>query len=112
MNRQTEATVRKLRDANGRYLVGFGDLGDGTTGFNLHGFSIVNLEDMPDIAGDTYSIAFGNFRRGYFIIDRMGFRLLRDPFTNKPYVGFYISKRTGGDVRNFDAIKLLKFAAS
>lgn len=111
MNRQTEAAVRKLRDAEGRYLVGFGDMQDGTTGFNLHGYPIRNFEDMPDIASDSFSIAFGNFRRGYFIIDRAGFRLLRDPYTNKPYVGFYITKRTGGDVRNFDAIKLLKFSA-
>lgn len=112
MNRLTEATVRKLKDADGRYLVGFGDLRDAVTGFNLLGFPIDNFEDMPAIAADSLSIAFANWRRGYYIIDRMGFRVLRDPFTNKPYVGFYITKRTGGDVRNFDAIKLVKFAAS
>ena len=112
MNRLTEAAVRKLRDSQGRYLVGFGDIRDSSVGFNLFGFPIANLEDMPAIASDSYSIAFANFKRGYFIIDRMGFRVLRDPYTNKPFVGFYITKRTGGDVRNFDAIKLLKFAAS
>ena len=112
MNRNTEAEVRKLRDADGRYLVGFGDLGDGATGFSVHGYPIANFEDMPNVAANSFSIAFGNFRRGYFIIDRSGFQLIRDPYTNKPYVGFYISKRTGGDVRNFDAIKLMKFAAS
>lgn len=112
MNRLTEATVRKLKDRDGRYLVGFGDLRDAITGFSLLGFPIDNFEDMPAIAADSLSIAFANFRRGYYIIDRMGFRVLRDPFTNKPYVGFYITKRTGGDVRNFDAIKLVKFAAS
>lgn len=111
MNRSTEAAVRKLKDADGRYLVGFGDLRDAVTGFSLLGFPITNLEDMPDIASDSYSIAFGNFRRGYLIVDRIGFRVLRDPYTQKPYVGFYITKRTGGDVRNFDAIKLMKFAA-
>ncbi|HEX9768423.1 MAG TPA: phage major capsid protein [Kiloniellales bacterium] len=112
MNRTTEATVRKLKDADGRYLVGFGDLRDDVTGFNLLGFPIINFEDMPDVASDSYSIAFANFRRGYFIVDRLGFTLLVDPYTNKPFVGFYIRKRTGGDVRNFDAIKLMKFAAS
>lgn len=111
MNRYVEAEVRKLRDAQGRYLVGYGDIQDGTLGFNLHGFPIVNLEDMPDLSNSSYSIAFGNFRRGYYIIDRVGYRLLRDPYTNKPYVGYYITKRTGGDVRNFDAIKLVKAAA-
>lgn len=112
MNRATEAVVRKLKDADGRYLVGFGDLRDNALGFSLLGFPIVNLEDMPDVASDSYSIAFGDMMRGYLIVDRIGFRVLRDPYTNKPYVGFYITKRTGGDVRNFDAIKLMKFAAS
>lgn len=112
MNRTVEASVRKLKDRDGRYLVGFGDLRDSVTGFSILGFPIVNLEDMPNLAADSYSIAFGNFRRGYYIVDRIGFRVLRDPYTNKPYVGFYITKRTGGDVRNFDAIKLIKFASS
>lgn len=111
MNRQVEAAVRKLKDADGRYLVGFGDLRDNVTGFNVLGFPITNLEDMPNLASDSFSIAFGNFRRGYYILDRIGFRVLRDPYTNKPYVGFYITKRTGGDLRNFDAVKLMKFAA-
>jgi HK97 family phage major capsid protein len=111
MTRGTEAAIRKLKDADGRYLIGFGDLRDGVTGFSLLGFPIVNFEDMPAIASNSYSIAFGNFR-GYLIVDRIGFRVLRDPYTNKPYVGFYITKRLGGDVRNFDAIKLIKFAAS
>lgn len=111
MNRATEAAIRKLKDGDGRYLVGFGDIRDGVTGFSLFGFPITNLEDMPDISSDSFSVAFGNFQ-GYWIVDRMGFRLLRDPFTNKPYVGFYITKRVGGDVRNFDMIKLLKFGTS
>lgn len=111
MNRQTEALVRKMKDGDGRYLVGVGSV-EGALQFNLFGFPIVNLEDMEAVASDSFSIAFGNFRRGYYIIDRIGFRVLRDPYTNKPYVGFYITKRTGGDVRNFDAIKLMKFASS
>lgn len=112
MNRNTEATIRKLKDADGRYLVGFGDLRDNAFGFEVLGYPIANFEDMPDISSDSYSLAFGNWRRGYYIIDRLGFRLLVDPYTNKPYVGFYITKRVGGDVRNFDAIKLMKFSNS
>lgn len=112
MNRATEATVRKMKDLEGRYIVGFGDLRDSPFGFSLLGTPIVNLEDMDNIGANSYSIAYGDFKRGYYIIDRMGFRVLRDPYTNKPYVGFYITKRTGGDVRNFDAIKLLKFGSS
>ncbi len=112
MNRTVEASVRKLKDADGRYLVGFGDLRDSVTGFNLLNFPVTNLEDMPDLAANSFSIGFGNWRRGYYIIDRLGFRVLRDPYTNKPFVGFYIESRVGGDVRNFDAIKLLKFSAS
>lgn len=112
MARRTEAAIRKLKDGDGRYFIGFGDIREGVFGFSLFGFPITNLEDMPALASDSFSVAFGDFMRGYYIIDRRGFRLLRDPFTNKPYVGFYITKRTGGDVRNFDAIKLMKFAAS
>jgi HK97 family phage major capsid protein len=58
------------------------------------------------------SIAFGDFRRGYLIVDRQGVRVIRDPFTAKPYVLFYTTKRVGGGVQDFDAIKLLKFSVS
>ena len=67
---------------------------------------------MPNIAADSYSIAFGDFRSGYLVVDRQGVRVLRDPFSAKPYVLFYTTKRVGGGVQDFDAIKLLKFAAS
>ena len=67
---------------------------------------------MPDIALDSLSVAFGNFRRGYTVTDRTGTRVLRDPFSNKPFVHFYTTRRTGGGVVNSDAIKLLKFAVS
>ena len=66
----------------------------------------------PDIATDAYAVAFGDFRRGYLIVDRLGVRILRDPYSAKPYVLFYTTKRVGGGVQDFDAIKLLKFAAS
>jgi HK97 family phage major capsid protein len=70
----------------------------------------VDAEVMPDIAANSLSIAFGNFARGYAIIDRQGVRFLYDPFTNKPYVRLYTHKRVGSDVNDFHAIKLLKFA--
>ena len=62
--------------------------------------------------GSWLSIAFGDFRRGYLIVDRAGVRVIRDPFTAKPYILFYTTKRVGGGVQDFDAIKLLKFAVS
>ena len=67
---------------------------------------------MPDIGEDAFAIAFGDFRRGYLVVDRLGVRVLRDPYSAKPYVLFYTTKRVGGGVQNFEAIKLLKFAQS
>ena len=65
---------------------------------------------MPDIAAGTYPIAFGNFRHGYLIAERSATQVLRDPFTNKPFVHFYATKRVGGQVLDSNAIKLLKIA--
>jgi HK97 family phage major capsid protein len=73
---------------------------------------VAEAEDMPDIASNSFSIAFGDFARGYLIVDRVGINVLRDPFSAKPYVLFYTTKRVGGGVQNFEAIKLMKFAAS
>ena len=81
-------------------------------GSTLLGYPITELEDMPDIATDEAAIAFGDFARGYLIVDRAGVRVLRDPYSAKPYVLFYVTKRVGGGVQNFDAIKALKFGAS
>jgi HK97 family phage major capsid protein len=67
---------------------------------------------MPDAAANSMSVAFGDFGRGYLVVERTGVRMLRDPFTAKPYVLFYTTKRVGGGVQNFEAIKLLKMAAS
>ena len=75
-------------------------------------FPLSEAEDMPDIAANSLSVAFGDFRRGYLVVDRQGVRVLRDPYSAKPYVLFYTTKRVGGGVQDFDAIKLLKFAAS
>ena len=70
------------------------------------------LLSMPDVAANAYSIAFGDFAKGYLIVDRAGISVLRDPYSAKPYVLFYTTKRVGGGVQNFDAIKLMKIAAS
>ena len=67
---------------------------------------------MPDIGTDSFALAFGDFNRGYLIVDRVGVRILRDPYSSKPYVLFYTTKRVGGGVQNFEAIKLMKFGVS
>jgi HK97 family phage major capsid protein len=110
MNRKTQAAVRKLKDADGQYLWQPPTQANGHA--SLLNYSIVEAEDMPDIAANAFAIAFGDFKRGYLVVDRQGVRVLRDPFTAKPYVLFYTTKRVGGGVQDFDAIKLLKFAAS
>jgi len=110
MNRRTQAAVRKLKDADGRYLWEPPATGQG--GATLIGFPVVEAEAMPDIDEDAHAIAFGDFRRGYLVVDRIGVRILRDPFTAKPYVLFYTTKRVGGGVQDFDAIKTLKFGES
>lgn len=74
--------------------------------------AITKSDLRPDIAADAKAIAFGNFKRGYTIVDRIGTRILRDPYTNKPFVGFYTTKRTGGMLVDSQAIKLLKIAAA
>ena len=72
---------------------------------------MVEAEGVPDLAADSLSIAFGNFRAGYLIAERTETQILRDPFTHKPFVHFYATKRLGGQVANSEAIKLMKFAA-
>jgi HK97 family phage major capsid protein len=110
MNRKTESVVRKFKDANGNYIWQPGTAaGQPAT---IFGYAVTESEDMPDIASNSYSIAFGDFARGYLIVDRVGVRVLRDPYSAKPYVLFYTTKRVGGGVQNFEAIKLMKFSAS
>ena len=110
MNRSTQAEIRKIKDADGNYIWQPGErLGAAST---LMHFPITESEDMPDIASDSASIAFGDFGRGYLIVDRLGLRVLRDPYSSKPYVLFYTTKRVGGGVQDFDAIKLMKFGVS
>lgn len=110
MNRKTQSTVRKFKDSTGNYLWQPPAVTTGKS--SLIGFPLADTEDMPDVAANSLSIAFGDFRRGYLIVDRAGVRVIRDPFTAKPYILFYTTKRVGGGVQDFDAIKLLKFAVS
>ena len=110
MNRRTAARVRKLKDGDGNYVwqpaLTAGQLP------LLLGYPVQEIEDMPDVASGAVAIAFGDFARGYLIVDRAGLNVLRDPYSAKPYVLFYTTKRVGGGVQNFDAIKVMKFSES
>ncbi|HEV7416083.1 MAG TPA: phage major capsid protein, partial [Tianweitania sediminis] len=110
MNRKTQAAVRKMKDGDGNYLW----QPPATVGAKamLMGFPVVEAEDMPDIGTDAFAVAFGDFTRGYLVVDRTGVRILRDPYSAKPYVLFYVTKRVGGGVQDFSAIKLLKFGTA
>lgn len=108
MKRTVKAAARKLKDSQGSYLL-TQDFRDGFREMIL-GYQVVGFEDMAALATGSDSIAFGNFREGYQIADRRGLTLLRDPYTAKPYVQFYTTRRVGGDVVNFEAIKLIRFA--
>ena len=110
MNSRTAGLVRKLKDADGRFLWSDG-LAAGEPA-RLMGYQVLVAEDMPDVASGSYSIAFGDFTAGYTVAERPDLRVLRDPFSAKPHVLFYATKRVGGDVSDFAAIKLLKFGTS
>ena len=110
MNSATLARIRKMKTTTGDYLWRPG-LVDGQAA-TLLGYPVVEAEDMPDIAADSLSVAFGDFKRGYVIAERAGVSVLRDPYSNKPFVHFYATKRVGGAVTDSNAIKLLKFSAS
>lgn len=110
MNSKTAGTVRKLKDADGRFLWSDG-LAAGEPA-RLMGYPVLIAEDMPDIGSGTDAIAFGDFASGYTVAERPDLRILRDPFSAKPHVLFYATKRVGGDVSDFAAIKLLRFAVS
>lgn len=110
MNSKTAGTIRKLKDNDGRFLWSDG-LAAGEPA-RLMGYPVLIAEDMPDIADDAFAIAFGDFATGYTVAERPDLRVLRDPFSAKPHVLFYATKRVGGAVSDFAAIKLLKFATS
>jgi HK97 family phage major capsid protein len=110
MNTQTLSVIRRMKDNYGGFswtpsmVPGQPDM--------LFGYPVIDCEDMPVIAPGSFSIAFGDFNAGYIIADRVDTRILRDPYTNKPFVNFYATKRVSGCVANSEAIKLLKFDVS
>lgn len=109
MNRKTMAAARKLKDGSGTYLWQPSYLaGQPST---LAGFAVTEVPDMPDVAAGAKPIMFGDFRQGYLIVDRVGVRVLRDPFTKKPYILFYSTKRVGGGVVNPECLRALNVAA-
>jgi HK97 family phage major capsid protein len=108
MNRKTQAAIRKFKDAQGNYL--WQPPATAGTPATLMGFNVAESEDMPDIAANAVPVLFGDIRRGYLVVDRAGVRILRDPYSAKPYVLFYTTKRVGGGIQDFAAVKGLKFA--
>lgn len=109
MNRKTQGVVRKLKDGDGNYLWQPSYVaGQPAT---LAGFALTEVPDMPDVAANATPILFGDFKRTYTVFDRTGVRVLRDPFTAKPYVLFYTTKRVGGGVHNPEPMRALKVAA-
>jgi len=110
MNSATLARIRKFKTSDGQFLWAPAlSAGQPAT---LLGYPVIEAEDMPDIAANSLSIAFGNFMAGYLIAERRETTILRDPYSNKPFVAFYASKRIGGCVTNSEAIKLMRFSAS
>ncbi|RUM98089.1 phage major capsid protein [Pseudaminobacter arsenicus] len=104
------ATVRKFKDAQGAYIwnppSGTAEVG------TILGKPVHTDDNMPAVGAGNFPVAFGNFQRAYLIVDRVGIRVLRDPYTSKPNVLFYTTKRVGGGMVNFEAMKMLKIAAS
>jgi len=110
MNSKTVGAVRKMKDADGRFMWSDGLAANEPA--RLMGYPVLVSEDMPDVGANTYPIAFGDFRAAYTIAERPDLRILRDPFSAKPNVLFYANKRVGGDITDYAAIKLLKVAVS
>lgn len=102
--------VRKFKDGNDDYI--WAPPTAAAEMATILGKPIYNDDNMPAVGAGNFPIAFGNFKRGYLIVDRFGIRVLRDPYSNKPWVHFYTTKRVGGGIQNFEAIKLLKVAAA
>lgn len=110
MNRTTQGTVRKLKDGQGNYLWQPSYVaGQPAT---IAGYPVTTVAGMPNVAANSIPAMFGDFKRGYQIVDRTGVRVLRDPFTNKPFVQFYTTKRVGGGLLNPDVLKALKINAA
>ncbi len=97
MNRRTQSAIRKFKDAEGNYLWAPPLAADRAA--TLMGFPVTEAEAMPDLSAGSLSVAFGDFRRGYLVVDRLGLRVLRDPYSAKPYVLFYTTKRVAAGCR-------------
>lgn len=109
MNRTTMGLVRTFKDSENRYIWSDGDVSKGIPN-TLDGYPVNEDEQMPDVAANAYPVGFGNWRRGYLIVDRLGFAVIRNPYINAPNVRFHMRKRVGGAVQNFEAIKALKIS--
>jgi HK97 family phage major capsid protein len=105
MQRSTVGTLMLLKDGDGRYI--WQPNQQAGKPAVLLGYDVNQAADMPAVGVSAVPVAFGNFKMGYTIVDRVGISTLRDPYTAKPFVQFYTRKRVGGDVTNFEAIKLL-----
>ena len=110
MSDATMNTVRKFKDAEGAYI--WAPPSGAAEVATILGKPVHTDDNMPAVGASEFPIAFGDFSRSYLIVDRIGIRVLRDPFTSKPNVLFYTTKRVGGGIVNFEALKLLKIAAS
>lgn len=108
MNRLTEGVIRTMKDGQGRYIWQPG-LTEGAPA-TLLGYPVTELPEMPNIAANALAVGFGNFAQGYEIAERRMTSILRDPYTNKPYIHYYATKRVGGGVVNPEALKLLRIA--
>jgi HK97 family phage major capsid protein len=106
-NKDALFKIAQFKDSGGRYI--FNPVSAPGVPQTLLNYPVTEAEDMPALGANSLSVAFGDFKRGYLVVDRIGTRVLRDPLTNKPYIGFYTTKRVGGGVVNSEAIKLLKF---
>ena len=109
-NKATLFAIAAFKDSTGRYI--FNPISAPNVPATLLGYEVVEAEDMPAVAASSLSILFGDFKRAYTVVDRIGTRVIRDPFSNKPYIGFYTTKRVGGKVINTEAFKALKFSVS
>jgi hypothetical protein len=110
MNRKTQSAIRKFKTSEGDYIWQPPTTAEAHA--TLIGFPVVEAEDMPDIAANSFAIAFGDFQRGYVVVDRIGIRVLRDPFSAKPYVLFYTTKQSRPNSSTFEGLSpgLLRFA--
>lgn len=110
MRREARTAIRKLKGATSDLYLWEPGLSVGTPD-RLLGYAVNIDQYVPALATDSLSVALGDFKEAYQIVDRIGIRTLRDPFTAKPYIVYYSTKRTGGGAVNFEAVKFLKFAA-